>query len=498
MRNKTMRVNISNTQYPVISAATKSLGWSTTLANDWDILWRDGSVSLSTLSRMKTSQKINHFPGMYEISRKNCLAKNLNRFRESFPVDYDFYPETWILPQDIEAFKLALNDKNTLIIKPEASSQGKGIFLVNKIEEVKDLKNVIGQRYINNPLLIDGLKFDLRIYVLVAGCDPLRVYIHEEGLARFATEPYAPPDMNNLNNRFMHLTNYAVNKHNEKFVQNQGDNEQSHKRSLSSILKKLEKEGRDSASLWDDICDIIIKTLLTAQPFLATSYKSAQSSDYYNGMCFEVLGFDILIDSDLRPWLLEVNFTPSFTTDSPLDLNIKKQVIADTLRLISLPDRSKQVFEKVKTQYLQKRTLGKRTAHENAELRGFAQEVRDAYETQNRGGFIKIYPDSDYFEYTNFLKHSQILWAGGFSDFLYLPRIKKPKFSESKDRNHSAKKIRIREKSPSTPMKTQRTGVSPKRIVRVRTKLSFSSMDFSCSHSRSKSYLFGSESSILN
>lgn len=481
----------------MISSAIRTLNWSSTLTNDWDILWRDGSVSLTTLSHMRTNQKINHFPGMFEISRKNCLAKNLNHFREAFPEDYDFYPETWILPQDFDSFKSAFNDKSSLIVKPEASSQGKGIFLVNKIEDVSGLKNVIGQRYLNNPLLIDGLKFDLRIYVLVAGCDPLRVYIHEEGLARFATEPYAPPNTNNINNRFMHLTNYAVNKLNDKFVQNEGNNNNSHKRSLSSILKMLEKEGKDSAGLWDDICDIIIKTLITAQPFLATTYRAGQSADFYNGMCFEVLGFDILIDADLRPWLLEVNFTPSFTTDSQLDLRIKHQIITDTLRLVNLPDKSKQIFEKIHTQYLNRRTIGKRTAQENAELRGYAQDIRDAYETQNSGGFIKIYPSADYFVYTKFLKYSQVLWAGGFLELLYLPKMKKPVL-ENKDRNQSAKKLRIQNQSPSSPLKSYGNKNSPQRLKKVSTKLSFASTDYDYSHSRSKSHFLGTENFFFN
>ena len=66
-------------------------------------------------------------------------------------------------------------------------------------------------------MLIDGLKFDLRIYVLVTGCSPLRIYLYYEGLARFATEYYQIPDENNLDNICMHLTNYAINKDNPNF-----------------------------------------------------------------------------------------------------------------------------------------------------------------------------------------------------------------------------------------------------------------------------------------
>lgn len=103
----------------------------------------------------------------------------------------------------------------------------------------------------HKPLLIDGLKFDLRIYVLVAGIDPLRIFVYEEGLARFATEPYKPPRTENLDNRFMHLTNYAVNKESPNFIFNDSAEHMDigHKRSLTSIYKKLAEEGHDVGEL---------------------------------------------------------------------------------------------------------------------------------------------------------------------------------------------------------------------------------------------------------
>ncbi len=68
------------------------------------------------------------------------------------------------------------------------------------------------QEYIDRPLLIDGYKFDLRVYVLVTSCDPLRIYLFQEGLVRLCTQPYQAPTETNLASARMHLTNYAINK----------------------------------------------------------------------------------------------------------------------------------------------------------------------------------------------------------------------------------------------------------------------------------------------
>lgn len=136
----------------------------------------------------------------------------------------------------------------------------------------------------------------------------------------------------------MHLTNYAINKSHSNFQQNKGveNDNLGHKRSLTFALKYIEEMGHDSKKVYMDIKNTIIKTIFTVQPVLSHIYKSCQPDDTENSMCFEILGFDIFLDSQLKPWIIEVNHSPSFSTDSPLDFKVKKNVVADSIRLLGL------------------------------------------------------------------------------------------------------------------------------------------------------------------
>lgn len=116
---------------------------------------------------------------MYMISRKNFLAKNLDKMHKVHPNLYDFYPKTWTLPADYAQLKKAYITSKVYIAKPEASSQGKGIFLTKNIDEFTPTDKYVVQEYIRDPLLLDGFKFDIRLYVLLTGCSPLRAYVHK-------------------------------------------------------------------------------------------------------------------------------------------------------------------------------------------------------------------------------------------------------------------------------------------------------------------------------
>lgn len=93
---------------------------------------------------------------------------------------------------DYEAWIKAKDTSNYWILKPVDSARGEGIRLISKDEKTnpKSLRNYLASQYISKVHLINGYKYDLRIYVVVTSVDPLRVYVYKEGLARFATEKY--------------------------------------------------------------------------------------------------------------------------------------------------------------------------------------------------------------------------------------------------------------------------------------------------------------------
>ena len=157
---------------------------------------------------------------------------------------------------------------------------------MDKIDDLSIGDRCVVSKYIDNPLVISNQKFDFRIYVLITGCSPLRLFIYEEGLTRFCTKRYEKPSDSNIANRFIHLTNYSINKTNPNFEFNQDSecDDVGHKRSLTSIFSILEEQGADIDTIWSEICEIVIKTVVMAQPYLKANYTRHQNGDLFNGM----------------------------------------------------------------------------------------------------------------------------------------------------------------------------------------------------------------------
>lgn len=139
-----------------------------------------------------------------------------------YPNDYNICPKTYIIPDDyrvLQTDRESDNFRSMYIMKPAALSCGKGIKVIAGKTEVKKKPGYVVSQYISNPYLINGFKFDLRIYCVVTSFDPLKVYMFKEGLVRFATQKYTT-SAKSVDKQYIHLTNYSVNKKNEEYIKN--------------------------------------------------------------------------------------------------------------------------------------------------------------------------------------------------------------------------------------------------------------------------------------
>ena len=102
--------------------------------------------------------------------------------------EFSFYPETYLLPSDYSKILKKHTRSKVYIVKPENGCQGQGIFLIQNPLKLEKERSLVVQEYMSSPMLLDGLKFDLRLYVLVTCIAPLRVFLYDDGLVRLATE----------------------------------------------------------------------------------------------------------------------------------------------------------------------------------------------------------------------------------------------------------------------------------------------------------------------
>lgn len=335
-----VRINLKRCMYKIVEEISVANGMDVVRDDDasWDVNWSDASLSTNLSKSMDVFQRINHIPGLANLESKAYLAHHLNRMRALFPEAYDFFPRSFSLPWQLEDLLAYMRKNPTLvfIVKPTRGAEGKGIKLISSVEEAKrvNFQSVV-QAYVPNLLLMDGYKFDLRVYVMITSVDPLRIFVYNNGLVRLATYLYSKPDNTNINNQFMHLTNYSINKNSDKYNDSP---ENGSKRDFIAFNAWLAKRGWNSAKLWSQIDDVIIKTIICVYPLLKEKYGELFPDQYQHSIsaCFELLGVDILIDSSMKPFLLEVNRSPSFNIAGVIDERVKKNLLQDSFTLLNL------------------------------------------------------------------------------------------------------------------------------------------------------------------
>ena len=367
---------------------------------DWNVYWANVHTTREIFApengiRLGEHQRVNHFPNHYELTRKDLLVKNVKRYRKDLEREairagedpsvasrnassaVDFLPATFALPGEYALFAEAFRKETeteaspttkanvtvsarsssrsrvtsargfsssprrrkhpTWIMKPTGKAQGKGIFLINSLQQTKRWANAsyvggphdgvstkgeeayVVSRYVDDPLLVGGYKFDLRLYVVVTRFRPLRAFVSRLGFARFCAAKYVSPrsESGDLGDHYAHLTNVAVQKKNAQYNKEHGG-----KWSLENLRLFLESaRGAEAVSkLWRELDAVILKSL-----------RAVQNVMHNDAHCFELYGYDMLIDASLKPWLIEVNASPSLSATTEDDRDAKLAVIRDAL-----------------------------------------------------------------------------------------------------------------------------------------------------------------------
>jgi len=305
-----------------------------------DVMWIEAQPYSVEFVRGLTYERINFLPGMKVACSKCCFSRLIKRVAAMYPDDFPFIPRTFSLPDEraeltkyVETF-----GKQIFVVKPDGGCGGDGIYLTNDVTSIRHAECVV-QEYVANPLLNNGLKFDLRLYVAITSVNPLRFYVHREGLARMAVQPYEAPAKSNFHKLNMHLTNYSLNKFSSEFVPNTDaeNDELCSKRRATTAFRQLRAQYPefDEEAMWADVDDLVGRTLAAVMPQVFAATGEIPGETNYLSRCFHLIGFDVLLDDAFKPHLLEINNHPSLLTDAPIDMAVKTQVVRPLVRMVA-------------------------------------------------------------------------------------------------------------------------------------------------------------------
>ena len=294
------------------------------------------------------------------IQKNKNITTNIitnRKYNDHFWYDKNY---EFINKQYINFNKNFISDKNYWIIKPPDLYQGKCIEICNNFDDIQKkckkmfkgvdktnipeleyeeysngedelddcnqgkkptkfycCNDIIIQKYLDNPLLYQKRKFDIRCFVLIDS--NLNVYFCKEGHLKGCSEFY------NLNetNKFIHITNYSFQKNSSNFEKFEIGNEISYK-----DFKKFLLNERIPIEKFDEMINQM--KFLIKLSFKAVSNKLMKINPV---LCFEIFGYDFILDNDFKPWILEINDNPGLCISSPVIEKLVPRMMDDAFRL---------------------------------------------------------------------------------------------------------------------------------------------------------------------
>ncbi|XP_045536907.1 probable tubulin polyglutamylase ttll-15 [Papilio machaon] len=288
----------------------------------WSLLWSHDypfRVLYPNLHRLKPNQMVNHFPGTGFITNKVDLATSNSKY----------IPKAFKLPANKNEFlKYASMNKNALFL--EKHNQHRGVFLKNVSEIDLSSGESFVQEYVQKPFLVDGHKFDIGVYVVLTSVNPLRVYYYKgDVLFRYCPAKYYPFDPKVLDKYVVgddYLPTWEVPSLTHPYS------------ALGFTMKEafdtyVRSKGKDPAIMWDEVEKAISEVFLNKEHHIIEALKNYPSGDNF----FEMMRFDLVVDEDLKVYLLEANMSPNLSSAHyPPNQLLYEQVLYNLFSLVGV------------------------------------------------------------------------------------------------------------------------------------------------------------------
>ncbi|XP_064611036.1 uncharacterized protein LOC135475177 [Liolophura sinensis] len=313
--------------------------------------WVECKSKINYSAFREGEQLVNHIPNCQLLTNKLGLINSLQEYERVTMTTKgrpprlrmnDFVPETYRLDEknDRETFLNTYKEGEIWICKPTGLNQGKGIYLIRSKEEItrgleerdqaqqqrrsstKPLMSRVIQRYIQHPLLLDGRKFDIRAYMLIASTVPYLVLYHK-GYVRLSCHKYSFEDTDLTT----HLTNQYIQKKDPQYQDVKEDTAWSMDKFNDYINEHVMSEkGIEENWVYNTLTKQMQKIMVHC--FHAVKHKLQCKIGY-----FDLYGLDFMIDEDMKVSLIEININPSLATNCEALREVIPGVVEESIHL---------------------------------------------------------------------------------------------------------------------------------------------------------------------